>query len=150
MKRFISHASQALIEGALVAALVVGIAAGTTFAGKGGGASTGGGKHGGGGTTSGSISLVMVADSNGNGAANWGDTVTYDVSRVGVQNPFITTKCVQGGTTVMTTYAGFYDGYLWPAAKNVLLYGDAWTSGGATCTASVQNTSIKLVYTVAG
>src|SRR5690349_1408586 len=106
MSRFLKHAAAAVLEGSLIAALVVGLLVSTAFAGKAGAGTTGGkGKPG---ATTGSIALVMVTDRNGNGAANWDDQVTYDVSRAGVQNPFITTTCSQSGTNVLTTYAGYY------------------------------------------
>src|SRR6478609_7879695 len=102
----LTHASQAVLEGALIAALVVGLMAGTALAGKPGGGAAGGGKHGGG--TTGSISVTMVTDANGNGAPDYGDQITYDVSKVGVANPFITTTCVQNRVNVLTTFAGYY------------------------------------------
>jgi len=137
------------IEATLVTALAFGLIAGATFAAKGGGSGGGGGRHGGGASTGGSLSLVMVADAGAAGP-NWGDTVTYDTSRTGVTNPFVTTTCDQGGARVLTQYAGYYDGYLWPAAKNITLSSEAWTGGPATCTAVVSNSSVTLVYSVAG
>ena len=57
-----------------------GLAAKGGAAGKpGSGGGGGGGKPGGGGST-GSLALVLVTDQNGNGAPNWGDTVTFNVS----------------------------------------------------------------------
>ena len=44
MRSVLSHTAQAVAEGALIALLVVGLAAGTTFAGKGGGEPGGGGQ----------------------------------------------------------------------------------------------------------
>lgn len=139
-----SPRARAWLAALLVSGLLTAALAGPALAGKSGG-STGskGGK-----TTTGSISLVMVADANGNGLPNRGDQVTYDVSKAGVVNPFITTTCVQNGVTVLTQYAGYYPTYLWPAAQTITLSNAGWTSGGATCTAVVQNTTIKLVYTV--
>jgi hypothetical protein len=141
----------AVLEAALVTALTFGLIAGSTFAGRGGGGSGGGGgKHSGGGTAGGTLSLVVLSD-GGSAGASWGDTVTYDVSKVGVPNPFITTTCVQGGVNVLIQYAGYYDTYYWPAAKDIILSSaDYWTSGAATCTAVVSNSSVKLVYDVAG
>jgi hypothetical protein len=101
-------------------------------------------------TTTGSISVVMVTDVNHDGLPNHGDQMTYDVSKVGVTNPFITTTCVQNGVNVLTTYAGYYSGYLWPGAQTITLNTELWTAGSATCTAVVSNTSIKLVISVGG
>lgn len=53
MRSVFSHTAQAVAESAMIALLVIGLAAGTTFAAKGGGGGTGGGgggHHGGGGT----------------------------------------------------------------------------------------------------
>ena len=149
MKRFFSHASLALLEGVLVAGLVAALMVGTAFAGKGGGKGGGGG-HGGNTTTTGSIALQMVTDNNQNGAPNWNDQVTYDVSKAGVPNPFITTKCTQNGTNVLTTYAGYYPEYIWSAAQTVTLNTELWTGGAATCRAVVSNTTITLSYSVGG
>jgi hypothetical protein len=141
----LKHSTQAVLEGALVATLVVGLMAGTALAGKPTAGS--GGKHGGG-PTGGSISVRMVTDANGNGAANYGDQITYDVSKVGVTNPFITTTCVQNGVNVLTTFAGYYPGYIWSGAQTITLTTELWTAGAATCTAVVSNTSISLVVPV--
>jgi hypothetical protein len=142
IRSVLSHSTQAVVEGALISLLVVGLMAGTAFAGKGGGAHT---KPGG---STGSIAVTMVVDNNGNGAPNWGDRITYDVSKVGVQNPFITTTCVQNGVHVLTTYAGFYPGYLWPGAQTITLSEELWTGGAASCTAVVSSSTVKLAFSV--
>jgi hypothetical protein len=146
----LSHSAKALAEGSLIALLAVGLMAGTAFAGKPVAGASGGGKHGGGGTTTGSISVVMVTDANGNGLPNAGDRITYDVSKVGVAYPVITTTCVQNGANVLTAFAGYYPEYMWQGARIVTLSSDVWTPGPATCTAVVSNTSISLVINVAG
>jgi hypothetical protein len=58
-RRLFTHSWQALLEGALVSVLVVGLIAGTAFAAKGGGQSTGGGKggHHGGGTLTATVQV---------------------------------------------------------------------------------------------
>ena len=77
LKRFTTHTLMALAEASLIALLVVGLIAGTAFAGRGGG----GKPSGGGSAYSGSISLApIVVDSNGNGAPSRGDVVTFDIS----------------------------------------------------------------------
>lgn len=140
------HSAQAVVEGALISLLVVGLMAGTTFAARG----AGGGHVKPGGGSTGSIAVKMVVDNNGNGAPNWSDRITYDVSKVGVQNPFITTTCIQNGVNVLTTYAGFYAGYLWPAAQTITLSEELWTSGAASCTAVVSSSTVKLAFSVGG
>ena len=74
LKRFTTHSLMALAEASLIALLVVGLIAGTAFAGKGG---KGGGKPTGG-AHSGTIWLApLVVDNNGNGLPNRGDVVTF-------------------------------------------------------------------------
>ena len=58
--RITKHTVQAIAEGALIATLVVGLMAGTAFAGKGGGKQSGGGSTGGGG----GVSMVLVDAGN--------------------------------------------------------------------------------------
>jgi hypothetical protein len=92
----------------------------------------------------------MVTDGNGDGVANWGDQVTYDLSRVTVSNPYITTTCTQNGTMVLSTWAGYYPGYQWPAAQTITLKSDMWTAGAATCTGVLYGTSTTLKFSVGG
>jgi hypothetical protein len=145
MRSVLRHSTQAVVEGALISLLAVGLMAGTAFAAKGSGGHT---KPGSGGTA-GSIAVVMISDANSNGAPNWNDRITYDVSKVGVSNPFITTKCYQNGVNVLTIYAGYYAGYMWPGAQTFNLSEQNWTSGAATCTAVESNSGVTLAYNVA-
>jgi hypothetical protein len=134
-----SHTAQALLEGALIALIVVGLIAGTAFAARGGG---GGGHKGGGGggtTGGGTVALVMAVDGNGDGAANWGDSVTYTVSTSATLYPYVSTTCKQGGTLVLSTSAGFFDGYPFPSATTVPLKTMKWTGGAADCTATLYS-----------
>ncbi len=150
IKSHLVHGGQAVLEGALIAVLAVGLVAGSTFAAKGGNGTHQGGGGGGGGhkTSGGTLTVKMVNDLNGNGAPNWSDTVTYDVSKVTVTNPYITTTCTQNGTMVLSTWAGYYDGYMWPAAQNILLKSDLWTGGAASCTGVLYGTSTKITFSV--
>ncbi len=140
----LSHTAQAVAEGALIALLVVGLAAGTTFAkGSGGGASTGGGgHHGGGGTTggAGSLALVMVIDNNGNGAPNYADTITWNVTTSDAY-PTVNVTCTQNGSLVYSAGAGFYPSYPWPGSQKMPLYSPSWTGGAASCTAVLSGTA---------
>ena len=129
----------AIVVGLLAAALV----SSTAVAGKGGG----GGKR----TPSGgTLSVTLVADTNGNGAPDWGERVTWDVSKTTVTNPYVTTTCTQGGTNVLTTWAGYYPGYLWPGAQTITLRSDVWLGGPATCTGVLYGTSTTLTFSVGG
>lgn len=108
----------------------------------------GGGKPGGGGTSgSGTLALVMVTDNNGNGAPNWGETISFTVT-TSETKPFVELKCYQG-SQVYGASVGFFDAYPWE--KSFLLSSGAWSSGAATCTAkiytSVDGTSLTYVGT---
>jgi hypothetical protein len=143
MKSVLNHGAQALAEGSLIALLVVGLMAGSVFAAPGG---KGGGKGKPGGS-SGSLALVMVSDANGNGAPNWNDTITFNVTSSS-DSPYVSVKCYQGGTLVYGADAGFYDSYPWPGARNMPLSSPAWTGGAASCNATL-NGSPALSFNVA-
>jgi|SRR5689334_3486994 len=90
-----------------------------------------------GGSGSSSISApVMVIDSNGNGAPNFGDTVTFNVSTTATSQPYVNVLCYQNGVQVMNSWNGFFDQALNPT-RNFALYSPSWQSGAASCTASV-------------
>lgn len=105
------------------------------LAGKPGGGGTGGSTGGSGGT----LSLVMVKDMNGNGAPEYGDTVTFSVSTTATTMPYVTVNCYQGGTLVYQASNGIFAISL---NQNFVLGGTtAWQSGAASCTAYLQNWS---------
>jgi hypothetical protein len=125
MTRRIAHAAQI---GAIVLALALVPAA---LAAKGGG----GGKPSGGSGGSSSLSLVMVNDLNGNGAPDYGDTVTFNASTTATTEPHVRLQCFQSGSLVYSAQAGMYASYLWPWLQDMTL---AWSSGGAAdCTAQI-------------
>ena len=78
LKQFTTHTVMALAEASLIALLVVGLIAGTAFAGRGGG----GKPSGGGSAYSGSISARADSSSTTTATAspNRGDVVTFDIS----------------------------------------------------------------------
>ena len=112
-------------------AVAIGLAAASpSFAApKASSGSKGGGKGGG---ATGSFSLVMVTDQNGNGLPNWGDGITFDVSTT-ASLPYVEVSCYQGGVKVYTQRAGFYAGYAW--TRTYTLQGFYWTGGAADCNA---------------
>ena len=128
-KRFTTHTLMALAEASLIALLVVGLIAGTAFAGR------GGGKGGGGGSTS--IAWRMVTDRDGNGAPNWNEIITFDFS-TSVDRPTISLTCSQGGVVVYGDSRPMY----WPNALddpgNFTLSSMSWTGGDASCTATLK------------
>lgn len=126
IRRITSHSLQAIAEAALIAMLVVGLMAGTAFAGKGGHQTTGG---------SSGLAVVMVTDANGNGSANWGDRVTFAVSTTATAKPWVAVNCSQGGAWVYSASAGFFPAYAWE--PNFTLSATSWTGGAADCTAKL-------------
>jgi hypothetical protein len=138
MNKILKHTAGAVLEGGLIAVIAVGLIAGTAFAGK-PASGSGGGKHGGGGSGGGTVAMVLVADANGNGAANYGDSITYTVSTSATAYPYVSTQCSQSGTLVLSTSAGWFASYAWPGARTVPLATDAWTGGAASCTARLYS-----------
>ena len=103
---------------------------------SGGGGGKGGGK-GGGGTTgggSGSLSLVLLADNNGNGLPNHGDTITFNITTT-VEKPFVKVSCYQGSNWVYVASVGYFEAYPWD--KKFILSATSWPSGAADCTATL-------------
>jgi hypothetical protein len=139
IRSVLTHSAQVVAEGALIALLVVGLAAGTTFAAKGGGG--GGGKPGGGGTTGGmSITVVTVVDANQNGLPNWADQVHFSFT-TGNPYPTVSVTCTQNGGLVFGDSHPYYWPNMWDDNGNVILSSQAWASGAADCQAVVKGTS---------
>jgi hypothetical protein len=99
-----------------------------------------GGKNNGGASAN-SPGLVMVADSNANGLANYGDTVTFDVSSAPTSYPTVALACYQGGSKVFWASASFYDSGLPAWMRNFTLSSSHWTGGAADCTAALTDSS---------
>ena len=120
-RRLFTHSGQALLEGALVSLLVVGLVAGTAFAGR-------GGRN----TAPPSLELVMVADANANGGANYGDTVTFR-SDTTATNAEVGLRCYQGSTFVFDGYVSLYESWM---GRDLTLVSSQWDqSSGADCVA---------------
>jgi hypothetical protein len=124
----------AAAEASLITLLIFGLIASTALAARGGNGGKGPGKPGGG---SGTISLVMVSDANANGAPNYADTITFNVSTDATNEPYVSVSCSQGGSVVYGGSAGFFDGYPWPWNQNFALYSSYWTGGAADCAAEL-------------
>ena len=137
LKRFTSHTLMALAEASLVALLVVGLIAGTAFAGK-------GNRPSGGGT---SISWYMVEDANANGAPNWGDVVGFRFS-TSASNPIMSLVCTQGGATVYGDSRPMYWPNIWDDPGHFTLSSLSWTGGDATCTATLKAASRNKIQTL--
>ena len=100
---------------------------------RGGGGKPGGGSTGGGGGT---VSWVMVADKNGDGVPSLTDTITFAVQTTSTAYPWVTLKCYQNGTLVSQDSNGIFSTSL---DQNFTLSSSLWTSGGASCTATLEN-----------
>lgn len=120
-------------SGTLTAVLAVGMLASPTLAAK---PSAG--------SSTSSLSVVMVIDQNGNGAPNWNDTITFAV-HTSATTPVVNVNCSQGGVGVYTASAGFYPSYAWPATYR--LSSTMWTSGAASCVATLSNYGSNGKYT---
>lgn len=93
---------------------------------------------GGGGNLTGSLTLVMIADANGNGQPNWNDTISWIPVSTKTSYPYVEVLCYQAGTLIYSASAGFFAGYPWPWAVNMRLDSQAWPDGtGADCTAQL-------------
>ena len=140
IRSVLTHSTMVVVEGALVALLVVGLVAGTALAGKGGGH----GKPGGGGSSAtGTISLApLVVDQNGNGTPNWSDVVTFNIS-TSLSQPWVHLVCSQNGTMVAQGWAGYFDGAL--GGRNFGLTSPSWPGGAADCTARLETGTGSLV-----
>jgi len=104
-----------------------------TLSAKGGGGGKPGGTTGGTGT----LTLRMVTDANGNGLPNWKDQVTFDISTTATTQPFVDVACSQNGVLVYGSTGGFFDSYRWPWTKTFTLSSPSWQGGAASCTAKL-------------
>ena len=139
VKRFTSHTLMALAEASLVALLVVGLIAGTAFAGKGPGKPSGGG-----GT---SIRVSMVEDANGNGGPDQGDVVTFTFS-TSADRPTMNLTCSQGGAMVFGDSHPMYTPNIWDDPGHFELSSLSWTGGPATCTATLKAAAGRKISTL--
>jgi hypothetical protein len=121
--KFLSHAAAALLEGALVATIILVLVVGTAFAAKSGGRPSSGG-------TGGSLAVKMVIDNNGDGQPNWNDWITFDVSTTATDKPWVKVAC-----DGYMSSAGFFSSYAWNPYFD--LASTAWTGGANTCTATL-------------
>jgi|1185.fasta_scaffold217504_2 hypothetical protein len=134
----IKHGAEAVLEASLIATLVVGLMAATAFAGKPSAGASG----------TASLALRLVDDVNGNGAANWGDTITFDVSSSATSSVQVSVGCYQGGTLVYNTNAAWYSGNPFAYMQMMKLESGAWTGGAADCTAKSYYSSGKRTITL--
>jgi hypothetical protein len=118
----------ALAMATILATVTTGAAVATKGGGQGHHQTTGG---------SGTISLVMVNDANGDTLPNYGDSVTFNVSTTVTDRPYVAVLCYQGTTQVYSAWAGFYPDFPWSWMQTFTLKSPAWTGGAADCSASL-------------
>jgi hypothetical protein len=95
------------------------------FAGKGNRPSSGG--------SSSITGPVMVVDNNGNGLANWGDTVMFNMTTTATAQPYVHLVC-SGNGIGYDSWKGVFAGSL-DTNWNFVLSSGGWTSGAGDCTA---------------
>jgi hypothetical protein len=146
IRSVLKHSTMAVLEGALVASLVVGVMAGTALAGKPGGGGGGGGKPGGGATGGGTIALSLM---DGATEAHFAARVTFNVATTSTAYPYVHLMCRQNGSLVAESRTGFFPTalgnewfYLGPTTN--------WQSGAADCTANLEKYGSKGGWTVLG
>jgi hypothetical protein len=137
IRSVLKHSTMAVLEGALVATLVVGLMAGTAFAARGGhGGSTGGGS-----------SSVTVSPG---GPYVIGQEIYVTTNAPVYPNntgPWIDLSCTQSGVKVYdTTHSGFDGGwyYNWSFTLGPTYM---WTGGAADCTVWVYHQSNNRLVT---
>jgi hypothetical protein len=134
----LKHSTMAVLEGALIASLVVGLMAGTALAAK---PSGGGGKPGGGGNASGGGSIA-VAYMDGATEAHFAARVTFALTTSATPYPYVHLMCYQGGALVGEGRQGFFPtamGNEWFALGPT----PAWEGGAADCSANLEKYSSK-------
>jgi hypothetical protein len=102
------------------------------------------GKPGGGGSTGGTGTItgpVLVVDNNGDGLANWGDIVRFNVSTTATTEPYVNLKCYQNGVLVAEGWRGYFSGSL--DTPNFGLYAGPWMGGAADCTAYLDKSTSR-------
>lgn len=123
--RFISHSFLAVLEGLLIATLVIGLIAGSALAAKGGGRD---------GRTNGSGTVALVLLDSTDGVAHRGQRVTFEVATTASDRPFVGLRCWQGSEWVYDGYVGYFPDYLWDPW--FVLDSNYWGDGtDAFCTA---------------
>lgn len=86
-----------------------------------------------------SLSLRMVQDANNDGAPNYGDVVTFNVTTTQAY-PWVTVNCSQNGNSVYSQTAGFFPSYQFPKTYT-LGPTQSWSGGAASCNATMFTVS---------
>ena len=83
----------------------------------------------------GNLSLVLLNSTDG--AAHWGQQVTFNVSTTATTEPHVGLKCSQNGVVVYAAQSGYYASYPWPWTQVMTLSSSAWSGGSAECVATL-------------
>ena len=140
MNRILKHTGAVVLEGALIASLIVVLVASTALAGR-------GGKPGGGGSTGGTGGTISLQLMNGDTSAQYGHTVTFSVATTATPYPYVHLRCNVGGTLVLESWQGYFAS----AIGNEWFHlgpTNSWTGGAADCTANLEKTTTKGAWTV--
>jgi hypothetical protein len=118
-----SHSILAILEGALIALIVVGLVAGTTLAAKS--------------ARGGSISVVALESSDG--VPHQGQDITFKIS---TSNPYpvVSLSCSKNGDVVYGSSGPMYWPNMWDFDGVFTLASQAWTEGAADCRADLKGT----------
>jgi hypothetical protein len=134
IRSVLTHSMQAVLEGALISLLVVGLIAGTALAARGGGGKPGGSSGG-----SGTIALELL---NGDTVATYGHQVTFTIATTATSYPYVHLRCFQNGSLVLEDWQGYFS----TALGDPLAYlgpTPAWSGGAASCTAYLEKSTSK-------
>ena len=83
----------------------------------------------------GTLTLILLDSTDG--AAHYGQDVTFSVATRATNKPLVQADCRQNGVLVYTHSAGFYPTYPWPESQTFGLHSAAWTGGSADCIAKL-------------
>ena len=88
--------------------------------------------------TVGDSTINLVALDSTDGVAYFGQHVTFDFNTTATASPWVTVKCSQNGSPVYQQSMAMYLGTLY-SRTFTLGPTPAWQSGGADCTATLEN-----------
>jgi hypothetical protein len=122
----VKHVAKAVAEAGLITVLTFGLVAGSAFAAKGGGNKPSGG------SSTATLNLVLVRDANGDGAPNYGDTISF-TSNTTASRAEVGFRCYQGSNFVFDGYVSLFDSWL---NTELVLTSTQWdTARDANCAA---------------
>jgi len=97
---------------------------------------------------SGTSTINMRVVSGSDSVPNWDESITFDVTTTATDYPYVDVACRQNGTTVYGATTGYFASYPWPWTQTMTLFSYAWTSGGASCTATLYYFSGRKTVTL--